>query len=382
MVRRPQRPRPRDATVQTAVGILLVAGFLALGAVTIIRSTRRLAPALSSAAAVQPSTAGERFTDLFLAAWRKSEGPALVEAVFYHGQLVDALEQYNAKSLAQSELVDRLHAVSSERTVFPFLLMVTTDDLSGIDALDLESHVTLRDDLSAAYLSVFAAVAALYERERTGRGRNIPVPQVSASMAIQATEMIFRNGQPGPDRGGPELLGLSATYRLFKAADRWIFLAGKGVESWPVICRILGLDALAQQHTPEEAASAASTSEIGEALAQAFTTRPGAEWSERLIQAGVSCVPIFSIDDPGYTPDALLASPQIEANEFVARHLHPAFGNVRQPGQFVRFGGTPAVSSLTSPLLGQHNEEIARSLGYDDVRIATLREKGVLVART
>ena len=98
----------------------------------------------------------------------------------------------------------------------------------------------------------------------------------------------------------------------------------------------------------------------------------------RLIEAGIACVPVISIDDPDYNPDVQLTSPQIAANELVARHQHPVFGTVRQPGQFVRFDGKPAVFSRSAPVLGEHNEEIARSLGYDDARITALREKGVL----
>lgn len=117
---------------QTAIGVVLLLALGVFGTVTILRSTRAVRPFLAAALADVPQTDADRFADLFLAAWRKSEGPTLVEAVLYHAALQEALVAYSQKSLAQQELNDRLEDIA-DASILPVLVLVTGDSQQADD---------------------------------------------------------------------------------------------------------------------------------------------------------------------------------------------------------------------------------------------------------
>ena len=67
------------------------------------------------------------------------------------------------------------------------------------------------------------------------------------------------------------------------------------------------------------------------------------------------------------------------ANELIATHTHPQWGEVRQTGILTRFSRTPAVLPYVAPMLGQHTAEVLRELaGYSQDTIDALLKQGVI----
>jgi len=112
--------------------------------------------------------------------------------------------------------------------------------------------------------------------------------------------------------------------------------------------------------------------ELIDILTEIFLQRDTAAWVTLLIDAGVPCAPVQTIDQ-------VFLAPQVIAREMVVEVPHPTAGTIRMAGLPVKFSGTPASIRLAPPLLGQHTAEVLRSwLRLDDSAIDDLKSKGVI----
>ena len=104
--------------------------------------------------------------------------------------------------------------------------------------------------------------------------------------------------------------------------------------------------------------------------------RSVAECLRVLDEIDVPCAKVQSIDE-------VLADPQIQARGMVLEQRHPRYGTLRLPNLPFRFSDcdTSAPMQRVAPDLGQHNADVARSLGYSEADIATLQADGVLFTK-
>ncbi len=100
-------------------------------------------------------------------------------------------------------------------------------------------------------------------------------------------------------------------------------------------------------------------------------TRALARNLEALLEAGVPAGPINTVAEA-------LTDPHILAREMVVTLAHPTAGSVSVTGVPAKFSATPGAVRSAPPLLGQHTDEVLRSLGYDHEGIAKLRADGTI----
>ena len=140
-------------------------------------------------------------------------------------------------------------------------------------------------DLAAGSLSAaLEVVAALLERERTGRGGHVVVSMTHGSHRFVAHRL----------EGLPErlLTGGAACYRIYPTADgRWLTVGALEPKFWQRLCEVVGRPELAErQFDPDQEAVAA-------ALAEAIAARPLAEWLELMDGEDVSAGPVRTIEE-------------------------------------------------------------------------------------
>jgi len=227
-------------------------------------------------------------------------------------------------------------------------------------------------DYAAAMLSVYGICAALYARERTGQGQKVSIALMRSIMAVQSGEFLFYEGMDDRDLGGPDLPGLSATYRLFRCADDWLFVAASREEHWPALAAAVDLPDSLASLSAEEALSSSPHGPLARQLATRFAEAEVSTWRERLDVAGVPCAPVP-------VPLAMLSSPQVEANDLAAQHEHPVWGPVTQTGLLVKFSATPGNLQRPAPLIGEHTREVLGELAYGEGRIEALLSSGTAV---
>ena len=228
-------------------------------------------------------------------------------------------------------------------------------------------------DIVAGLMLGKAILAALFARERTGVGQKLETSLLEAEVAclINAGSNYLVGGVV-PGRWGnahPSIV----PYQSFKSRDGYLVIGVASEGIWRRLCQAIGMPGLADD--PRFARNPQRVEHRGELidiLTEIFLQRDTAAWVTLLIDAGVPCAPVQTIDQ-------VFLAPQVIAREMVVEVPHPTAGTIRMAGLPVKFSGTPASIRLAPPLLGQHTAEVLRSwLRLDDSAIDDLKSKGVI----
>jgi crotonobetainyl-CoA:carnitine CoA-transferase CaiB-like acyl-CoA transferase len=225
---------------------------------------------------------------------------------------------------------------------------------------------TAPTDYYTAALATQAVLAALFVRERTGRGQRIETSLLRGVMALQSGIAIDYPGKPTMIRENP-------TYRLYQAGDgEWFFLACGNQSFWVKLCSALGMEEFAGD---PRFASWMLRLQNNEALLpiieKRFAEKPRAQWLELLAAHDIPAGPVKTVQE-------FMNDPAVQHHDMVHDYDHPEVGRLRVMGQPLVFHDTPARDPGPPPTLGQHTDEILKATGYDAAAIADLRARNVV----
>ncbi|MET7394642.1 CoA transferase [Dactylosporangium sp. NPDC005572] len=187
-------------------------------------------------------------------------------------------------------------------------LMSITGDPGGPPT---KAGVALVDVLAGQQLTS-GILAALYVRERTGRGQRVEVNLLSsllAGLVNQASAVL--NAGASPSRMGNRHPSI-APYETFDASDGAFAVAVGNDGQFVRLSAALGLDLAADPRFATNAARVAHRPELAEALGAAFAAEPVAHWVAALTAAGVPCGPVNSIAEAIALAERLGLAPVVE----------------------------------------------------------------------
>jgi len=238
--------------------------------------------------------------------------------------------------------------------------------LQGADGPPQYIRVALVDYYTAA-LSTQSILAALFVRERTGRGQHVQTSLLQAVLALQSGTAVEYAAKPVVARDNP-------TYRLYQASDgQWLFLACGNQSFWVKLCAATGLESLA--HDPRFASWVLRldhATDLLPILEARFKSRPRAAWLETLAAHDIPAAPVQPL------AEFMNADPAVRHLDMVRQYEHPGVGRLRLMGQPLLFSETPTRDPGRPPMLGEHTDAVLAEIGYDATAIAALRAAGTI----
>jgi crotonobetainyl-CoA:carnitine CoA-transferase CaiB-like acyl-CoA transferase len=209
-------------------------------------------------------------------------------------------------------------------------------------------------DLLAGMYGAFGVLAALLDRERTGRGTVVRTSLLAAIVGVhsfQGTRWTVAHQVPeGPGNHHPSI----APYGLFHAADGPIQIAVGSEAQWRVLAPAVGLDPADPRYATNRDRVAHRESLLA-AIDSALAAESSAKWLERLDQLGIPAGRVRSLDQ-------VYGWEQTRSQGLMITVDHPVLGRIELPGPPLRFddqlfaGGR--VAHLPPPTLGQHDDEV------------------------
>ncbi len=228
----------------------------------------------------------------------------------------------------------------------------------------------------AAGLGLAGAIsAALFRREKTGRGCEVRISLFSMGLWMNATDLTIGLQSGRPPSPESRLEPTNPMWNRYRCQDgRWIyFVMPQADRHWPDFCAALGReDWKDDPRFLDSATRRANNRVLAQEISSMVATHPLSEWGPILDRHGLIWAPVL-------TDAEVLEDPQAHAiGAFVAVE-HPSVPGCRVVASPVEFGDRPgAAGYAAAPDLGQHSEEVALELGLSWEQIARLKSGGIL----
>jgi len=205
-------------------------------------------------------------------------------------------------------------------------------------------------DLLGGIHGAYGVLAALYERERTGRGKVVRTSLLAAVTGVHSYHgTAWTVGGQVPGAGGNHHASI-APYGAFRCADGMIQIAAANDVQWRKVAALLDIDPYVAKYAINRERFAHRDELIAD-MEQALTKHDRGHWLAALAEAGVPAGAIRSIDE-------VYAWDQTRSQGLVVEVDHPVLGTIELPGPPLRFDGDPPVRHSAPPALGEHGDEV------------------------
>ena len=226
-------------------------------------------------------------------------------------------------------------------------------------------------DRSVGLTIVYAVSAALFYRERTGKGQAIDVPMFETMTEMVMSDHLYgKTFEPPLGEMGYTRL-VSAQRRPFPTLDGHICVMPYGDKDWQLTFELIGrTDLKADARFADVATRTRNIAELYRLLAEGLRQRTTQEWLQAFDEADVPAMRL-------HTPESLLADPHLEQIGFFGFAEHPSEGTLRTMAVPTRWSESPPEVRRLAPRLGEHSVEVLREAGYPQGAIDALLDIGV-----
>jgi crotonobetainyl-CoA:carnitine CoA-transferase CaiB-like acyl-CoA transferase len=226
-------------------------------------------------------------------------------------------------------------------------------------------------DKTTALFAVYAILAALFARERTGEGQAVEVPMLESVVSYLLVEHMA--GMAFEPQHGPLLYSrtVSPYRRPFETQEGFVSVMPYTDRHWAALFEVAGAPELALD--PRFTTMSGRTDNIDALYAlleSMFAGRTAQEWIELLEPRGVPCTRVN-------TPEDLFHDPHLEAVGMFELDEDDAGRLIRSVRSPVLFSGSTAPPLRAAPRLGEHTDEVLAEAGLSEAQAQALAAAGV-----
>jgi CoA:oxalate CoA-transferase len=227
-------------------------------------------------------------------------------------------------------------------------------------------------DLGGGMFGVMGVLAALYEREQSGRGQHVDISMLDCqiSMLNYMATMYFLSGEVPHPIGNSHFVHVP--YNSYPTANGHIIIAVIFDGFWDNLLEVIDEPAFREEKYRTQPARLADKAFIDGRLAEILRTETSEYWLEKLTAKRIPCARVNRLDEA-------LADEQVLARNMVVELTTADGGTTRGPGNPIKLSRTGEESFTPAPALGEHTESVLRDLlGYGDDELGRLRAEGAV----
>ena len=227
-------------------------------------------------------------------------------------------------------------------------------------------------DHLGGFYGAYGILAAIAARERTGKGQKVDTSLLEATISFigfSITQYLFSGDVPKKS----SRLKTAGVYALVAGDGKpFVIHLSHPPKFWIGVTEVIGRpDMQSDPRTKDRNARVKHFDMIHEILSKAVQTAPREHWLKALEAKDVPCAPINNLAEVFEDPQVRHMGMEIA----IERKNKPTIRTVKFP---LTHSETPSAHPGPPPELGEHNGEFLKSLGYEETRIAELKEKGVI----
>ena len=225
-------------------------------------------------------------------------------------------------------------------------------------------------DRSVGQQVASAVSAALYHREKTGRGQRIDVPMFEHLLQIVLGDHLGGHAfEPQHGEAGYARI-LAPDRRPYQTKDGYVCALIYNDKQWKAFFQIIGRpEMLSDAHFATQEARSKNYQHAYTMVAEELKKRSTGEWVEAFERADIPVQRMNSIED-------ILADPHLDAIGYFSLRDHPSEGRIRTLAVPSEWSDSKPEYRRHAPRLGEHTREVLGEAGFSEAKIQSLIASG------
>ena len=210
-------------------------------------------------------------------------------------------------------------------------------------------------DITAALFTTIGINAALYDREKTGKGMFVDVSMLDCQIAILENAIaryLSKNEIPKPMGSRHPSI---APFEAFKTKDSYIIIAAGNEKLFQKLCKVLNIEEISQ-HSKFKTNSLRSLNinELKKILEEKLSAKDTNSWILEMQKEKIPCGPIFNIKEA-------VENPQIESRNMIVKAYHKTIGDFKLAGNPIKMSTYKDEKTRGDiPDLDEHRDKILK----------------------